>query len=102
MIDVFLKNGQFEISDTVVFKAKNILEIQEGSLTYQPELGIDLKRFLDPDVKIQNKTFEAYSLQRLGEQGINPIELIVNKDEVFRQYFDYTVAEASTEGMIAQ
>lgn len=102
MIDVYIENGEFKISDTVVFKAKNILEIQEGSLSYQQELGIDLKRFLDPEVKIQNETFEAYSLQRLGEQGINPIELIVNKDEVFRQYFDYKVAEASTEGMIAQ
>lgn len=102
MIDVYIENGEFKISDTVVFKAKNILEIQEGSLDYQPDLGIDLKRFLDPDVKIQNETFEAYSLQRLGEQGINPVELIVNKDEVFRQYFNYKVVEASTEGMIAQ
>lgn len=94
--------ADFKAIDTVVFKAKNILEIQEGSLTYQPELGIDLKRFLDPDVKIQNETFEAYTIQRLGEQGVNPIELLVNKDEIFKQIFNYKVVEASTEGMIAK
>lgn len=102
MIDVFIENGEFKAIDTVVFKAKNILEIQEGSLTYQPELGIDLKRFLDPDVKIQNETFEAYTIQRLGEQGVNPIELLVNKDEIFKQIFNYKVVEASTEGMVAK
>lgn len=102
MIDVYIDNGEFKISDTVVFKAKNILEVQEGSLTYEPNLGIDLKRFLDPDVKIQNQTFEAYSIQKLGEQGVNPIELIVNKENVFKQYFDYKVVEASTEGMVAK
>lgn len=101
MIDGFIENGEFKTSDTIVFKAKNILETQEGSLNYAPELGIDLKRFLDPNVKIQNRTFEAYSIQKLGEQGVNPIELIVNK-ETFRQVFEYTVAEAEKEGLIAQ
>lgn len=101
MIDVYIDNGEFKARDTIVFKAKNILEVQEGSLSYAPELGIDLKRFLDPDVKIQNRTFEAYSIQKLGEQGVNPIELIVNK-ETFRQVFDYTVAEADKEGFIAK
>lgn len=101
MIDVYIDKGEFKASDTIVFKAKNILEVQEGSLSYAPELGIDLKRFLDPDVKIQNRTFEAYSIQKLGEQGVNPIELIVNK-ETFRQVFEYTVAEADKEGFIAK
>lgn len=101
MIDGYIEKGEFKVNDTIVFKAKNILETQEGSLSYAPELGIDLKRFLDPDIKIQNRTFEAYSIQKLGEQGVNPIELIVNK-ETFRQVFDYTVAEAGTEGLIAK
>ena len=101
MIDGYIEKGEFKVNDTIVFKAKNILETQEGSLSYAPELGIDLKRFLDPEVKIQNRTFEAYSIQKLGEQGVNPIELIVNK-ETFRQVFDYTVAEAEKEGLIAK
>ena len=101
MIDGYIEKGEFKVNDTIVFKAKIILETQEGSLSYAPELGIDLKRFLDPDVKIQNRTFEAYSIQKLGEQGVNPIELIVNK-ETFRQVFEYTVAEADKEGLIAQ
>lgn len=101
MIDCFIENGQFKVADTVVFKAKNILEIQEGSLSYAQDLGIDLKRFLDPNVKIQNATFEAYSLQKLGEQGVNPIELTVDP-KTFEQVFNYRVVEASKEGLIAQ
>lgn len=99
MMDCFIENGEFKVADGIVFKAKNILEIQEGSLDYEKGLGIDLKRFLDPDVQIQNSTFEAYSLQKLGEEGVNPLELIVNK-EAFRQVFEYTVGEASKEGMV--
>lgn len=101
MIDCFIDKGEFKVADTVVYKAKNILEIQEGSLNYAPDTGIDLKRFLSPDVKIQNATFEAYSIQRLGEQGINTLDLVVNK-ETFRQVFDYTLAEENTEGLIAE
>lgn len=101
MIDGWVENNEFKVADTIVFKAKNILETQEGSLAYAPDLGIDLKRFLDPDVKIQNETFEAYSIQKLSEQGVNTIELLSDK-QTFRQLFDYTVAEADTEGMIAK
>lgn len=101
MIDVFVEDGTFKISDTIVFKAKNILEIQEGSLSYAPNLGIDLKRFLDPDVKIQNKTFQAYSLQKLGEQGVNTIKLALDA-KTFEQIFNYNVVEADKEGFVAQ
>jgi hypothetical protein len=99
MIDVYIDNGKFKIADTAVFKAKNILEIQEDSLYYELETGIDLKRFLDPDVQIQNTTFEAYSIQRLGEQGINTLDLVTNA-ETFRQVFDYSVAEEETGELI--
>ena len=101
MIDVCIENGKFGVAETVVFKAKNILEVQEGSLNYEPQLGIDLKTFLDPNVKIQNQTFEAYSLQKLGEQGVNPIELMVDP-QTFEQVFNYKVVEAEKEGLIAQ
>ena len=74
MIDIFLSDaGELKTAEAVVFKAKNILSIQENSLEYEPDLGIDLKRFLDPDIKIQNETFEAYSVQRLAAQGVNVV-----------------------------
>lgn len=101
MIDGTITNGKFQISDTVVFKAKNIMEIQENSLKYEPDLGIDLKTFLDPDIKIQNETFEAYSLRRLSERGINPIALAVDK-QALQQIFNYKVVESSTDRLIAR
>lgn len=101
MNDCYVEQGEFKVADTIVFKAKNILEVQENSLHYAPDLGIDLKRFLDPNVKIQNSTFEAYSIRKLSEQGVNTIQLITNP-ETFRQIFDYKVAEADKEGLIAK
>lgn len=100
MIDIFLSDaGELKTADAVVFKAKNILSIQENSLEYEPDLGIDLKRFLDPDIKIQNETFEAYSVQRLAAQGVNVVSLLTDK-EAFREVFNYTVVEAETGGLI--
>ena len=53
MIDIFLSDaGELKTAEAVVFKAKNILSIQENSLEYEPDLGIDLERFLNPDIKI--------------------------------------------------
>lgn len=100
MIDIFLSDaGELKTAEAVVFKAKNILSIQENSLEYENDLGIDIKRFLDPDVKIQNETFEAYSVQRLAAQGVNVVSLLTDK-EAFREVFNYTVVEAETGGLI--
>lgn len=100
MIDIFLSDaGELKTAEAVVFKAKNILSIQENSIEYEPDLGIDLQRFLDPDIKIQNETFEAYSVQRLAAQGVNVVSLLTDK-EAFREVFSYTVVEAETGGLI--
>ena len=100
MIDIFLSDaGELKTAEAVVFKAKNILSIQENSLEYEPDLGIDIKRFLDPDIKIQNETFEAYSVQRLAAQGVNVVSLLTDK-EAFQEVFNYTVVEAETGGLI--
>ncbi len=100
MIDIFLSDaGELKTAEAVVFKAKNILSIQENSLEYEPDLGIDLERFLNPDIKIQNETFEAYSVQRLAAQGVNVVSLLTDK-EAFREVFNYTVVEAETGGLI--
>ena len=100
MIDIFLSDaGELKTAEAVVFKAKNILSIQENSLEYEPNLGIDIKRFLNPDIKIQNETFEAYSVQRLAAQGVNVVSLLTDK-EAFREVFNYTVVEAETGGLI--
>ncbi len=101
MMDIFLSDeGELKTAEAVVIKAKDILSIQENSLEYEPDLGIDLERFLNPDIKIQNETFEAYSVQRLAAQGVNVVSLLIDK-EAFREVFNYKVVEAETGGLIA-
>lgn len=77
MIDIFLdKDGILRASDTNVYKAKNILSTQIGKLAYAPEFGIDYDVFFGDDLKIQNETFQSYSISRLSESGVNVNELI--------------------------
>ena len=60
--DIYLdSNGNIQVADTDVFKSKNIMEIQIGTLIYAPKLGIDLARFIDPSVSIQPETFRSYT-----------------------------------------
>lgn len=99
MIDIYLFNNDIKVADTVVYKAKNLLDVQEGELYYDKDFGIDLKRFLSPDIQIQNETFESYSLQKMAQWGINPVELVIN-EETFRQVFNYTVIEQKQEGLV--
>lgn len=99
-IDIFVnKDGTVGVSDTVVYKGRNILSIQEGALEYAPETGIDLKQFLNPDVEIQNETFRAYAVQKLGEQGVNPVQVLTNRD-VFCDIIEFTVEEIETGSLI--
>ena len=99
MIDIEIKGGKAFAVDTVVFKAANLLKVQEGELEYHPNFGIDLKRFFDPDIQIQNETFEAYSLQKMAQNGINPISLAIEK-KTFEQIFNYDLISAETGGFI--
>lgn len=99
-IDVFVnQDGTVGVSDTVVYKGRNILSIQEGSLEYAQETGIDLKQFLNPDVEIQNETFRAYAVEKLGEQGVNPVQVLTNQD-AFRDIIEFTVEEIETGSLI--
>lgn len=99
MIDIKIENGNAKMIETVVFKASNLLKIQEGDLEYHKNFGIDLKRFFDPDIQIQNETFEAYSLQKMAQNGINPVALAIEK-KTFEQIFNYSVIAAEKGGLI--
>jgi len=72
MIDIvdFDEDGMVTY-DTQTERAANILSVQLGSLEYAPDIGIDLKYFLDQDVRFQNESFKAYLVQVLATWGIN-------------------------------
>jgi len=85
MIDIFIdKDGILRSAETSLYKAKNILSTQIGSLVYAPEFGIDYDLFFGDDYKIQNETFTAYAVSKLAENGINPQE-ILSKKETFEE-----------------
>lgn len=69
--DIYLDaQNQLQIADTDVFQGANILNVQLGHLYYSPTTGIDLARFIAPDVSIQTQTFLSYAIQQLVQQGV--------------------------------
>lgn len=99
-VDIFLdKDGVLQRSNTDVYKARNILSVQKTNTHYRPDLGIDLKRFIDPDVKIQFETFRSYTLQEMVQQGAR-IDAILEVQRDLDKEMDYNVSKTATEGMI--
>jgi hypothetical protein len=79
MIDIHIKNNNLQASDTSIWKAKNILEIEIGFLFYASEFGIDYDLFFGEDLQIQKETFISYATSKLAENGVNPLEVISNE-----------------------
>ena len=62
--------------NTDVEKAKNVLSIQLGSLSFLQDFGIDLKYFLSEDFAFENESFKSYCVQRLANYAINVTSVI--------------------------
>ena len=99
-VDIYLDNdGVLQRTDTDLYKAKNILSIQVTDVYYAPELGIDLRRFMNPDIKIQFETFRSYTIQQMVQQGVrinDALEIQQNLDKDL----EYSVSTTQNEGMI--
>ncbi len=59
------------ISNTQAPRAANILSVQIGALEYAQELGIDLKYFLQENLRFENSSFISYLVQILASNGID-------------------------------
>lgn len=100
-VDIYLdKDGILQRADTDLYKARNILAVQKTNTHYRPDLGIDLRRFIDPDVRIQFETFRSYTLQEMVQQGAR-IDSILEVQKNLDKELDYKVSNTATEGMIA-
>lgn len=67
--------GDSVITDTDLYKADNLLHIQEGDLLYIPEFGIDLKYFFNPDFKVENIVLINYLQQQIAKWYMNVIDM---------------------------
>ena len=66
-------------------RAANLIDVQLGQLYYQPDWGVDLAYFLNPDYEIQAESFEAYLLQRIGFWGMNVINFAAKQGRFLRE-----------------
>lgn len=99
-VDIYLdKDGILQRADTDVYKARNILAVQKTNTHYRPDLGIDLRRFIDPSVKIQFETFRSYTLQEMVQQGVR-MESVLEAQKNLDKELEYKVSQTENEGMI--
>jgi hypothetical protein len=88
MIDIIsLTEGlDMGVLSTDTSKAGNILSVQLGSLEYQPDLGIDLDYFFNPDFQYQNEAFKSYLIEVLAARSINVASVTDTVENLFREY----------------
>jgi hypothetical protein len=99
MIDIVSSNENgMGIYDTDTEKAGNVLSVQLGSLEYAPQLGIDLRYFLDPDFSFQNESFRAYLVEVLASNGINVSRVIQTVQALYEKYtLEVSATDAGTD-----
>lgn len=91
-------NGEdLGVQDSIVPKAGNILSVQQASLKYAQDLGVDLAYFLSPEFQFQNDSFKSYLVQRLTEQQVN-VSKVIETLEAFIQRLTFVVAETKNTG----
>lgn len=99
-VDIFLdRDGILQRADTDLYKGRNILDVQKYDTYYEPELGIDKRRFLDPDIRIQFETFRSYTLQEMVQQGVRLDNVIELQQKLYKE-LDYTVSQTASEDML--
>jgi hypothetical protein len=97
MIDITEITDDMGVLDTAVFRAQNVLAVQLGSLSYAPDLGIDLNYFLSEDFQFQNESFRAYLLQRLAEQSVDVLSVTEAVNALFTKFtFEISGGENNT------
>lgn len=90
-----------EVGNTVVPKAANVLSVQQGSLEYAPDFGVDLAYFLDNPIEFQTASFQSYLIQRLAQHMINVTEAIPILQKFINQLnLKVRSSESQNEGMI--
>lgn len=99
-VDIYLDaDGVLQRANTDVYKGRNILAVQKTNTHYRPDLGIDLRRFIDPEVKIQFETFRSYTLQEMVQQGVR-VDAVLEVQRELDKKLDYNVSKTQTEGMV--
>lgn len=61
----------FILEDNNCYKARNILNVQVGSLWFEKDFGIDLKFYVFGDLEFSYETFNFYLINTLINYGID-------------------------------
>lgn len=80
--DIVLNGNDLNTTQSLIYKAQNILETQLNYLVYAPNFGIDYDLFINQSFDIQTETFKSYAISKLAENGINPVDVLSMQNEL--------------------
>ncbi len=95
----FPNGADMQIAQNEAPRAANILSTQIDTLEYAPNMGIDLKYFLESEFRIQNASFKAYLVQRLLEQRINVVNVVDVIESLFTTY-TFGIGSSASDGSL--
>jgi hypothetical protein len=101
MTDIVSVGNDIGLFDTQTCRAANILSVQLKALEYAPNLGIDLKYFLDENFRFQNASFKAYLIEILANNSINVASVVDTIDKLFHTY-SFNLSADDKSGLIAR
>lgn len=99
MKDISSIGSDLNVIDTITVRARNILQVQIGSLEYAPELGIDLAYFLSEEFRFQTDAFRSYLIQRLAAYSINVTSVMGLKFDLGQNYV-FTITPNATDSAL--
>ncbi|GMO63364.1 MAG: hypothetical protein Ta2D_10200 [Rickettsiales bacterium] len=71
------ETSEKRMKETDIYKTYNILNLQENTLFYNFDSGVDKDYFLNSDINFKLSAFVSYLTQRLIEQGVNVVDNVV-------------------------
>jgi hypothetical protein len=105
MIDIvrIVDGEDLGLFNTDVERAKNILSVQVGNLSYRPDMGIDLKYFLSEDFIYPNESFKSYLIQVLTNYSINVTSVLSEVNSLSEDLiFNIASPQDTSGGMVAR
>lgn len=90
-------DGDLLLATTDVGKAANVVGTQLGSLSYNPTFGVDLRLFLESELRFPNQSFSAYLVQRLCEHDVN-VAQVIETVQTFTRKLAFKVGNTDASG----
>lgn len=97
---VKIENGKdLRVEQSEAPRAASVLQTQVGTLEYAKGFGVDLKFFLDSELRIQPESFQSYCVNRLLQHQVNVVN-VVSVVSTFMSNTVFAIGSSESDGSL--